>query len=110
MAVAGARAGPVPDQAAHRLRHGHHPGPRAREGGRRVWTEGGRLAGRAVRAGAFTINTGDLLARWSGSRWSQPAPGPAAAGGAGRGPGLAGLLHEADHAVIEALKPPVIAL
>ncbi len=38
-------------------------------GGLQVWTEDGGWEDAPYQPGAFTINTGDLLARWSGSRW-----------------------------------------
>ena len=60
--------------------------------------------------GAFTINTGDLLARWSGDRWTSnrhrvlppPADAPSES--------LVSLVyfHETNHdTVVEALQPPI---
>ena len=112
MALAGAAgAGPVPDRPAHRLRHRHHPGPGA--GPRRpAGVDPDRTAGRTrpTSPDAFTINTGDLLARWSGGRWKSNRHRVLPPQAEAPDEDLVSLVYfyEADHdAVIESLQPPI---
>ena len=84
------------------------------QGGLQVWSPDGSGDGdwedAPWHAEAFTINTGDLLARWSGDRWRSnrhrvlpPQPGAPEEE-------LVSLVYfyEADHdTVVEALQPPV---
>jgi isopenicillin N synthase-like dioxygenase len=79
-------------------------------GGLQVWSPDGEWEDAPWVEGAFTINTGDLLARWSGHRWTSnrhrvrtPDPGAATES-------LVSLVyfHETNHdTVVEALEPPV---
>ena len=79
--------------------------------GLQVWTAPGRLGGRRRRApGAFTINTGDLLARWSGGRWKSNRHRVLPPEAQAPDEDLISLVYfyEADHdAVIESLQPPI---
>jgi isopenicillin N synthase-like dioxygenase len=80
-------------------------------GGLQVWdAEGDRWEDAPYDPAAFTINTGDLLARWSGDRWTSnrhrvlapPADAPLES--------LISLVyfHETNHdTVVEALPPPI---
>jgi isopenicillin N synthase-like dioxygenase len=60
--------------------------------------------------GAFTINTGDLLARWSGGRWKSNRHRVLPPQAEAPDEDLISLVYfyEADHdAVIESLQPPI---
>jgi isopenicillin N synthase-like dioxygenase len=80
------------------------------QGGLQVWSPDGEWEDAPYHPDAFTINTGDLLARWSGDRWRSnrhrvlpPQPGAPEEE-------LVSLVffYEADHdTVVEALQPPV---
>src|SRR5436309_1053480 len=79
-------------------------------GGLQVWTERDGWEDAPHVPGAFTINTGDLLARWSGSRWKSNRHRVLPPQAEAPDEDLVSLVYfyEADHdAVIEALKPPV---
>ena len=70
ISVVATRARPVPDRPAHRLRHGHDPGPRA--GSRWAAESFPTTTAGATRRhdpAALTVNIGDLLEYWSGRRW-----------------------------------------
>lgn len=79
------------------------------------WLAGDRsVAGQVDAAlfvpGAFTINTGDLLARWSGDRWKSNRHRVLPPQAAAPDEDLVSLVYfyEADRdAVIEALRPPI---
>ena len=79
-------------------------------GGLQVWNPDGEWEDAPYVEDAFTINTGDLLARWTGHRWTSNrhrvrTPDPDAAGES-----LISLVyfHETNHdTVVEALEPPV---
>jgi isopenicillin N synthase-like dioxygenase len=80
------------------------------KGGLQVWTEEDGWQDAPFVPGAFTINTGDLLARWSGSRWKSNRHRVLPPQAEAPDEDLVSLVYfyEADHdAVIEALKPPV---
>ena len=105
-----ARTRPVPDRPAHRLRHRHHPRPRTGPGRPAGVDRGGRLGGRALHPGRFTINTGDLLARWSGDRWMSNRHRVLPPQAEAPDEDLVSLVYfyEADHdALIESLQPPI---
>ncbi len=80
------------------------------QGGLQVWSPEGDWEDAPWNPEAFTINTGDLLARWSGDRWRSnrhrvlpPQPGAPEEE-------LVSLVYfyEADHdTVVEALQPPI---
>jgi isopenicillin N synthase-like dioxygenase len=80
------------------------------KGGLQVWTEQDGWQDAPYHPDAFTINTGDLLARWSGDRWKSNRhrvlpPQPEAPD-----EDLVSLVYfyETDHdAVIEAMRPPI---
>ncbi len=79
-------------------------------GGLQVWTEDGGWEDAPYEPGAFTINTGDLLARWSGSRWKSNRHRVLPPQAEAPDEDLISLVYfyEADHdAVIEALRPPL---
>jgi isopenicillin N synthase-like dioxygenase len=79
-------------------------------GGLQVWTEAGGWEDAPYEPGAFTINTGDLLARWSGSRWKSNRHRVLPPQAEAPDEDLVSLVYfyEADHdAVIEALRPPL---
>lgn len=79
-------------------------------GGLQVWTEDGGWEDAPYEPGAFTINTGDLLARWSGSRWKSNRHRVLPPQAEAPDEDLVSLVYfyEADHdAVIEALRPPI---
>ena len=60
--------------------------------------------------GAFTINTGDLLARWSGGRWKSNRHRVLPPQAEAPDEDLVSLVYfyEADHdAVVESLQPPI---
>ncbi len=79
-------------------------------GGLQVWTEDDDWQDAPYVDGAFTINTGDLLARWSGDRWKSNRhrvlpPQPEAPD-----EDLVSLVYfyETDHdAVVTSLQPPI---
>ena len=79
-------------------------------GGLQVWTEQDGWEDAPYEPGAFTINTGDLLARWSGARWKSNRHRVLPPQAEAPEEDLVSLVYfyEADHdAVIESLKPPV---
>jgi len=79
-------------------------------GGLQVWTEEDGWEDAPYEPGAFTINTGDLLARWSGSRWKSNRHRVLPPQAEAPDEDLVSLVYfyEADHdAVIEALPPPL---
>ena len=78
-------------------------------GGLQVWTEQGGWEYVPHRPGAFTINAGDLLARWSGGRWKSNRHRVLPPQAEAPEEDLLSLVYfyEADHdAVIESLQPP----
>jgi isopenicillin N synthase-like dioxygenase len=79
-------------------------------GGLQIWTEGDGWADAPFVADAFTINTGDLLARWSGDRWKSNRHRVLPPQAAAPDEDLVSLVYfyEADHdTVVEALQPPI---
>ena len=79
-------------------------------GGLQVWTEEDGWQDAPHQAGAFTINTGDLLARWSGDRWKSDRHRVLPPQAEAPDEDLVSLVYfyEADHdAVVEALRPPI---
>jgi isopenicillin N synthase-like dioxygenase len=79
-------------------------------GGLQVWTEQDGWADAPYQPGALTINTGDLLARWSGGRWKSNRHRVLPPQAEAPDEDLVSLVffYEADHdAVIESLRPPV---
>jgi isopenicillin N synthase-like dioxygenase len=79
-------------------------------GGLQVWTEQDGWEDVPYRPGAFTINTGDLLARWSGARWKSNRHRVLPPQAEAPDEDLVSLVYfyEADHdAVIESLRPPI---
>ena len=79
-------------------------------GGLQVWTEQDGWEDAPYVPGAFTINTGDLLARWSGGRWKSNRHRVLPPQAEAPEEDLVSLVYfyEADHdAVIESLQPPV---
>jgi isopenicillin N synthase-like dioxygenase len=79
-------------------------------GGLQVWTERDGWQDALYVPGAFTINTGDLLARWSGGRWKSNRHRVLPPHAEAPDEDLVSLVYfyEADHdAVIEALQPPI---
>jgi isopenicillin N synthase-like dioxygenase len=79
-------------------------------GGLQVWTEQDGWQDAPYQPGAFTINTGDLLARWSGDRWKSNRHRVLPPQAEAPDEDLVSLVYfyEADHdAVIESLRPPL---
>jgi isopenicillin N synthase-like dioxygenase len=79
-------------------------------GGLQVWSEQDGWEDAPFVADAFTINTGDLLARWSGDRWKSNRHRVLPPQAEAPDEDLVSLVYfyEADHdAVVEALQPPV---
>ena len=79
-------------------------------GGLQVWTEQGGWEDAPYEPGAFTINTGDLLARWSGKRWKSNRHRVLPPHAEAPDEDLVSLVYfyEADHdALVESLQPPV---
>jgi isopenicillin N synthase-like dioxygenase len=79
-------------------------------GGLQVWTEQDGWEDAPYVPGAFTINTGDLLARWSGGRWKSNRHRVLPPQAEAPDEDLVSLVYfyEADHdAVVESLQPPV---
>ena len=80
------------------------------QGGLQVWTESDGWEDAPYVPGAFTINTGDLLARWSGDRWKSNRHRVLPPQAEAPDEDLVSLVYfyETDRdAVIEALAPPV---
>jgi isopenicillin N synthase-like dioxygenase len=79
-------------------------------GGLQVWTGQDGWQDAPYEPGAFTINTGDLLARWSGGRWKSNRHRVLPPQAEAPDEDLVSLVYfyEADHdAVIESLPPPI---
>jgi isopenicillin N synthase-like dioxygenase len=79
-------------------------------GGLQVWTAEDGWQDAPYRPGAFTINTGDLLARWSGDRWKSNRHRVLPPQAEAPDEDLVSLVYfyEADHdAVVESLRPPI---
>ncbi len=79
-------------------------------GGLQVWTEDDGWQDAPYEPGALTINTGDLLARWSGDRWKSNRHRVLPPQAEAPEEDLVSLVYfyEADHdAVVEALQPPI---
>ncbi|MEP7019952.1 MAG: 2-oxoglutarate and iron-dependent oxygenase domain-containing protein [Pseudonocardiales bacterium] len=79
-------------------------------GGLQVWTEQDGWQDAPYDADAFTINTGDLLARWSGDRWKSNRHRVLPPQAEAPEEDLVSLVYfyEANHdAVVEALQPPL---
>jgi len=79
-------------------------------GGLQVWTETDGWEDAPYHPDAFTINTGDLLARWSGDRWKSNRHRVLPPQAEAPEEDLVSLVYfyEADHdAVVEALQPPL---
>ena len=79
-------------------------------GGLQVWTEEDGWEDAPYEPGAFTINTGDLLARWSGGRWKSNRHRVLPPQAEAPDEDLVSLVYfyEANHdAVVESLKPPI---
>jgi isopenicillin N synthase-like dioxygenase len=79
-------------------------------GGLQVWTEAAGWEDAPYDPGAFTINTGDLLARWSGDRWKSNRHRVLPPRAEAPDEDLVSLVYfyEADRdAVIESLRPPI---
>ncbi len=82
----------------------------AGRGGLQVWTEEAGWEDAPFVPGTFTINTGDLLARWSGARWKSNRHRVLPPQAEAPDEDLVSLVYfyEADHdAVIDALQPPI---
>jgi isopenicillin N synthase-like dioxygenase len=80
------------------------------KGGLQVWTEAGGWEDAPFHPEAFTINTGDLLARWSGNRWKSNRHRVLPPQASAPDEDLVSLVYfyEADHdTVVEALQPPI---
>ncbi|MDQ6851949.1 MAG: isopenicillin N synthase family oxygenase [Actinomycetota bacterium] len=80
------------------------------KGGLQVWTESEGWADAPFVPDTFTINTGDLLARWSGDRWKSNRHRVLPPQADAPDEDLVSLVYfyEADRdAVIEALRPPI---
>jgi isopenicillin N synthase-like dioxygenase len=79
-------------------------------GGLQVWSEADGWEDMPHQPGSFTINAGDLLARWSGSRWRSGRHRVLPPQAEAPDEDLVSLVYfyEADHdAVIESLRPPI---
>jgi isopenicillin N synthase-like dioxygenase len=79
-------------------------------GGLQVWTEEAGWEDAPYVPGTFTINTGDLLARWSGARWKSNRHRVLPPQAEAPDEDLVSLVYfyEADHdALIESLRPPI---
>ena len=79
-------------------------------GGLQVWTEADGWEDAPFVPGAFTINTGDLLARWSGARWKSNRHRVLPPQAEAPDEDLISLVYfyEADHdAVVTSLQPPI---
>ena len=79
-------------------------------GGLQVWTERDGWEDAPYAPDTFTINTGDLLARWTGGRWKSNRHRVLPPQAEAPDEDLVSLVYfyEADHdAVIEALQPPI---
>ena len=79
-------------------------------GGLQVWTEDDGWQDAPWEPGALTINTGDLLARWSGDRWKSNRHRVLPPQAEAPEEDLVSLVYfyEANHdAVVEALRPPI---
>jgi isopenicillin N synthase-like dioxygenase len=79
-------------------------------GGLQVWTEQDGWEDAPFVPGAFTINTGDLLARWSGDRWRSNRHRVLPPQAEAPEEDLVSLVYfyEADHdTVVQALQPPI---
>jgi isopenicillin N synthase-like dioxygenase len=79
-------------------------------GGLQVWTESDGWQDAPYDPAAFTINTGDLLARWSGDRWKSNRHRVLPPRAEAPDEDLVSLVYfyEADvDAVVESLRPPV---
>jgi len=79
-------------------------------GGLQVWSPQGDWEDAPYHPDAFTINTGDLLARWSGDRWKSNRHRVLPPAAEAPDEDLVSLVYfyEADHdAWIESLQPPV---
>jgi isopenicillin N synthase-like dioxygenase len=79
-------------------------------GGLQVWTEADGWEDAPFVPDAFTINTGDLLARWSGARWKSNRHRVLPPQAEAPDEDLVSLVYfyEADHdALVESLQPPV---
>jgi isopenicillin N synthase-like dioxygenase len=79
-------------------------------GGLQVWTEQDGWEDAPYDPDAFTINTGDLLARWSGDRWKSNRHRVLPPQAEAPEEDLVSLVYfyEANHdAVVEALRPPI---
>jgi isopenicillin N synthase-like dioxygenase len=79
-------------------------------GGLQVWTGQDGWEDAPYQPGTFTINTGDLLAHWSGGRWKSSRHRVLPPQAEAPDEDLVSLVYfyEADHdAVIESLKPPI---
>lgn len=80
------------------------------KGGLQVWTEADGWADAPYHPDAFTINTGDLLARWSGDRWKSNRHRVLPPQAEAPDEDLVSLVYfyEADHdTVVHALQPPI---
>jgi isopenicillin N synthase-like dioxygenase len=80
------------------------------KGGLQVWTESGGWADAPFHPDAFTVNTGDLLARWSGDRWRSNRHRVLPPQADAPDEDLVSLVYfyEADHdTVVHALRPPI---
>jgi isopenicillin N synthase-like dioxygenase len=80
------------------------------KGGLQVWTETDGWEDAPFHPEAFTINTGDLLARWSGNRWKSNRHRVLPPQASAPDEDLVSLVYfyEADHdTVVEALQPPI---
>jgi len=80
------------------------------KGGLQVWSPEDGWEDAPFVPGAFTINTGDLLARWSGDRWKSNRHRVLPPQADAPDEDLVSLVYfyEADHdAVVEALQPPI---
>ena len=75
-----------------------------------MWTPRDGWEDAPYEPGAFTVNTGDLLARWSGGRWKSNRHRVLPPQAEAPDEDLISLVYfyEADHdAVIESLQPPI---